>query len=236
MRPMPAPTTLAPRQSAAQVTTKAPSTAILGKRGSTRTDGTWLAEYTDWQSWARRYARQIGAASFSASVIADCCARCEIQVEQRINGEWQKTEDPRFAGIMDDYQNPLQMTEDLIRLHAWHYQVAGEMLAVQRDGDYGVEYGIYSTASAEWDRPNPGDVTIKLVPDGKVDRDTAFTVPREQVVRLWIPDMEWMAYAWSPMAASIDDLKRWRTVALRAAHGRQCARHERHVVGAGRSV
>jgi hypothetical protein len=31
-------------------------------------------------------------------------------------------------------------------------------------------------------------------------------------VRLWIPDQEWMAYAWSPMAASIDDLKRWRAL------------------------
>jgi hypothetical protein len=202
------------RQTAAQLTTKAPSTAILGKRGSTRgTDGQWLAEYTDWQSWARRYARQIGAASFSASVIADCCARCDLRVEQRINGEWTPTEDRRFAGIMDEYSNPLQMTDDLIRLHAWHYQVAGEMLLTQRDGDFGrVDYGIYSTAAAEWDRPNPGDVMIKLVPDGKVDRDTAFIVPREQTVRLWIPDMEWMAYAWSPMAASIDDLKRWRAL------------------------
>ena len=153
--------------------------AILGKRGSLRgTDGQWLAEYTDWQSWARRYARQIGAASFAGSVIADCCARCDIIVEQRDeHGEWQPTDDPRFVRIMDEYTNPLQTEDDLVRLHAWHYQIAGEMLQVQRDGDFGVEWGIYSTASAEWERPAQGEVMIKLVPDGKVDRDTAFAVP-----------------------------------------------------------
>jgi hypothetical protein len=213
MRAAPAPTKPAPRQAAAQLSSQAPSSAVLGKRGSTKgTDGKWLAEYTDWQSWARRYARQIGAASFSASVIADCCARCEIRPEVRVNGEWIPDEDPLFAGIMDDYANPLQTADDLVRLHAWHYQVAGEMLSTQRDGDFGVEYGIYSTAAAEWNRPADGMVLIKLVPDGKVDKETAFALPRDQVVRFWIPDQEWQAYAWSPMAASIDDLKRWRSL------------------------
>lgn len=211
MRTMPPP--IRPVLAAAQVSTQAPSSQVILKHGSTRgQDGKWLAEYQDWQSWARRYARQIGAASFSAGVIADCCARCDTRVEVRVNGKWEPSDDPRFAGIMDEYSNPLQTEDELIRLHAWHYQVAGEMLQTQRDGSYGVEYGIYSTAAAEWERPRAGEVTIKLVPDGKVDRETAFSVPRTQTVRFWIPDQEWQAYAWSPMAASIDDLHRLRAL------------------------
>lgn len=189
--------------------------ALLTKRGDVQrgSDATFLSQYTDWQGWARRYSRSITAASFNALVIADMCARCTLRVERRAGTEWEPIEDPQFAGITDEYSNSLQGPDDLIRVHAWHYQVAGEMLGTVRDTEFGVEYGIYSTAAAEWDKPNEGEVTIKLVPDGKVDKDTAFVVPRNQVVRFWMPDQEWQAYAWSPMTAGITDLKRYDALA-----------------------
>lgn len=212
MRTMPAPTRPV-LQAAAQSSTQNPTAAIITKRGAIGSgEGKWQAEYQDWQPWARRYARQIGAASFSAGVISDCAARCILRVEQKVGTDWEPLDDPRFDGIMDTYANPLQVTEELVRLHAWHYQVAGEMLQTQRDGGLGVEYGIYSTAAAEWDKPEKGQVAIKLVPDGKIDAETAFAVPRAQCVRFWLPDQEWQAYAWSPMAASIDDLHRLRAL------------------------
>ena len=206
-----------PRHASAQVTTQPPSSTITTQRYGTTlraaADPTWLLHYQDWQAWARRYTRQIGTASFAANVAADSAARTILQVEERHGDDWEPSDNPLYTGIFDAYCNALQLTPELIRLHSWHYNVAGEMLQVQRDGLGGqIDYSIHSTAAAVWDQPQPGLVTIKLVPDGKVDAGTAFVVPREQVVRFWIPDQEWQAFAWSPMAASIDDLHRWRAL------------------------
>lgn len=205
------------RLAAVQTADRSPSAQVLSRRGTVRgmSEVDWQTRYQDWQPWARRFARENGAAAFSSAVISDCCARCIIRVEERDpdSGEWEPSEDPAFDGLFDLYRNELQGPDELVRLHAHHYQVAGEMLQTQRDGNGGVEYGIYSTAVAEWDKPDRGVVTVKLVPDGKVERETAFVVPRRQVVRFWMPDAEWQAYAWSPMAASIDDLHRYRALA-----------------------
>lgn len=204
------------RQAAAQLVSEGSSSALLRKRGGmdAGADPTFLLGYNDWQAWARRFARQVTAASFNAQVIADLCARCDVLVEHRTAGEWAPAEQPQFGpALIEAYANPLQGPDELLRLHAWHYQVAGEMVGTQLDGSFGVEYGIYSVASVEWDKPDEDSCTIRLVPDGKVEKLTAFVVPREQVVRYWQPDHEWQSYAWSPMAASIDDLKRYRALA-----------------------
>lgn len=187
--------------------------AMTTKRGQVQrgNDAAFQATYMEWQGWARRYARQIGAAAFSALVVSDLCARCDVRPEIRTDGEWVAFDD--FGPVVEAYANPLQGPDELIRSHAWHYQVAGEMVSVQRDGDHGVEYGIYSMAAVEWDKPDDGFATIKLVPDGKADKGTAFVVPRDHVVRFWVPDHEWQAYAWSPMAATIEDLHRYRALA-----------------------
>lgn len=206
------------RTAAAQFTTDGVSRSMLMKRGPVErgNDAKFQAEYMNWQGWARRYARSIGAASFNALVISDMCGRCDIRVEERIAGEWNPTSSIEWDGIIEDYANELQDPDELVRVHAWHYQVAGEMVCVTRDTDYGVAYGIHSTSAVVWDAPNEGEATIKLVPDGKVEKDTAFVVPRAQVVRFWMPDQEWQAYAWSPMAASINDLKRYDALARTA--------------------
>lgn len=207
------------RVAAALSTDAGVSRAMTTKRGPVQrgNDAQFQATYMDWQGWARRYARQITAAQFSALVVSNLCARCDVRPEMRIDGSWEPIEeDPAFGPLMEAYRNPLQGPDELVYNHAWHYQVAGEMLLVHRDGPAGVEYGVYSTATAEWDKPFDGDVTIKLIPDGKAEKGTAFVVPRNQVVRFWMPDAEWQAYAWSPMAAAIDDLHRLRALGKHA--------------------
>lgn len=212
------------RRASAQLAAEGITSALYSKkRGNVQrgTDAKFNASYMDWQGWARRYARTVSAAAFQALVVSDLCARCDQRIELRDQpgGQWLPSDDPRLAGLMDEYANPLQTSNDLIRLHGWHYQVAGEMLQTQRDGDGGVEYGLFSVQTAEWDKPDEGLVTIKLVPDGKVaepgkvgPHDSAFELPRDHVVRFWLPDQEWQAYATSPMAAVIDDLHRYRAL------------------------
>lgn len=216
MKPIAAPPPRRSRQAAALTTDTGVARALTSKRGNVDhgNDIAFQAEYMDWQGWARRYARQIGAASFSALVVSDLCARCELRPELRTDGEWVPVDgDPALGPVIEAYANPLQGPDELVRLHAWHYQVAGEMAQVQRDGERGVEYGIHSMTNIEWDKPEDGLATVKLVPDGKVEKETAFVVPRLQVVRFWLPDHEWQAYAWSPMAAVIEDLHRYRALA-----------------------
>lgn len=216
MRSLSPPRTIpVPRTAAVQPTTEQPTAALVARRGiPNRVDQKYLTAYMDWQATSRRLAHQVGAASFTAGVIADCCARCDVFVEvQNKDGDWEQSTAAQFVGLLDAYCNPLQEAQELIRMHAWHYQVAGELLQTQVDGQAGIEYGIFSTAAAVWDKPSQDLVTIKLIPNGKADDGTAFVVPRAQVVRMWVPDHEWAAYAWSPMAASIDDLKRWRSLA-----------------------
>lgn len=193
------------------------SAAIVGRRGTVAPgDSIATARWQDWQPLARRFAHTVGAAQFQANVVADCCARCDTRVEYNATGKadgWEASDDPRFDGLVDVYRNDLQGPDELVRLHAWHYNVAGEMVQTQRDVDGDVHYGIYSIAAVEWDKPNRGEATIKLVPDGKVDKGTAFAVPRDQVIRFWLPDQEWQAFATSPMAAVVSDLQRWNSLA-----------------------
>lgn len=201
------------------------TSAIYTKRGArfnAATDARYLTGYNDWQAWARRYARTVTAASFQALVIADLCSRCDTFIEARVDGKWQRMDDPRYANLMERYQNPLQTHGDLIRLHAWRYQVDGEMLQTQLDNpDTGsIDYGIYSVDCAQWDKPDEGWATIRLTPDGKVlvpyqrsPKDTAFEIPRDQVVRFWMPDPDYQAFATSPMTAGIEDLHRYRALA-----------------------
>lgn len=232
LRPLAPPTNRTPatrtgavtaRRASVQLAAEGITSALYSKRGNVQrgSDAKFQSQYQDWQGWARRYARTISAAAFQALVVSDLCARCVLGIEIRdqVGAEWNMGNDPSMASLMDEYANPLQTANDLVRLHTWHYQVAGEMLQTQRDGDGAVEYGIYSVQAAEWDKPDDGQATIKLAPDGKVvepgkvsDRDTAFELPRNQVVRFWLPDQEWQAYATSPMAAVIDDLHRYRAL------------------------
>lgn len=173
----------------------------------------YLDRYQDWQTFARRYARSIGLARFAAGITADTCSRTILLVEERDpNGDWNETQDARLRGSMtfDSYRSETADAAELVRAQAWHYQVAGEMAQVVSDGQSGVDWGIYSLDTVNFDRPKKGLATIKLVPGGSVRDGTAFIVPRENVHRFWLPDEEYPALATSPMAASISDLhKLW---------------------------
>lgn len=198
---------------------------MLSKRGSmgqgVQSDARFQSRYMEWQPFARRFSRQVGAASFQAQITSDLGARCDIFISERNGaGEWEPTTDPALVGLIELYRNELQDPSELVRHHVWHYNVAGEMVQSQRDGVAAgiIDYQIHSTAAVEWDKPEPGLATVKLTPDGKVSAGTAFVVPRAQLTRFWVPDHEWPAYAWSPMAAGVDDLKRWRSLARYALH------------------
>lgn len=220
MRALPPPA-VRPRLSSVQPVNDAPSAAVVTRRGPAVGAGSaqWLARYQEWQQWARRYARQMGVARFSAGIVADTCARCIIRVEENDpNGDWGETQDPRLTRLWDEYRNPRQDPAELLRMHSWHYQVAGEMFQAMTDGPDGIEWWVFSAAAVEFKgKDEQRTALVKFTPDGKPSDGTAIVIPAANVVRFWIPDEEWQALATSPMAASIDDLHRYRALA-RYAH------------------
>lgn len=201
------------RQAAVQRTDMAPTSAVLKTtyRTADILDRRWFSRYQEWQDWARRYAKILGVVRFAAGITADTCARCDLIVEERDpNGDWDQTDNKQLDHIFDNYGNDRQTLEEMMRTHAWHYQIAGEMLQVLRDnptGD-GFWWTLHSIRAAEFDKPQRGFVRIKEAPNGTERDGTAFVVPKSQVVRFWLPDEEWPALATSPMAASIEDLHR----------------------------
>ena len=190
--------------------------ASTGNRGLGGGTGqrTYQQRYQEWQGWAKRFARTVDAANFAAGVVADTCARSELQVEERVQGtadQWERSPDEQLQDALSEYRSALLAPGELVRLHAWHYQVAGECVqtVTEKSTGPGVDFGIYSMAVIEWGKPTPDQMTVLLAPGGKVDKGTAFTAPRANATRFWIPDEEWQAYATSPMVAGIEALRRY---------------------------
>lgn len=187
----------------------------MGRQRGRAIDSRFLGAYQDWQDWARRYVRTLGAARFASSIVSDTCSRCELLIEERDGqGDWGETNEGRLTGVMDAYRNEHlgQGPKDLVRAHSHHYQVAGEMVQVTVDGDAGIDYRIYSIRACDFNKPKHGDVTIRDVPNGTVRAGTAYIVPASQVVRFWMPDEEWPGLATSPMAAGMEDLHRYAAI------------------------
>lgn len=194
------------RTAAVQRADDEPTQQILTRKisKSGASDPKYLSNYMLWQDYLRKYARTKGVVAFAAGIVADSCARCRLTIEERgDDGEWHETKDPRFRGIFDLYRNSRQDTTELIRDQAWHYELAGEMLQITRDGRFGVEWYIYSTGAVIVNRDV---VTVRDIPNGSVRDGTAWQVPKKQVNRFWIMDQEWRGLATSPLAATVDDL------------------------------
>lgn len=214
---LPIPRGMMPRAGAVQRVDQSPTSAVIRTqyRSADILDRRWFSRYQEWQDWSRKYAKILGVVRFAAGITADTCARCDIQIEERdTNGDWDATDNKQLLNIFDAYCNDRQMLEEMIRTHAWHYQIAGEMFQVVRDDPDagGVAWSLHSTRAAEFDKPSRGFVRIKEAPNGNERDGTAFVVPRDQCVRFWLPDEEWPALATSPMAASIEDLHRYHAI------------------------
>jgi hypothetical protein len=175
-----------------------------------------LSTYQDWQWDAKRYARTIGVVRFAANLVASTAGRVNLIVEQRNDdGDWVETEDRDLRAVLAGYGNETfgQTANELVRLHTWHYQVAGEACIVHRDDTGGVpEWMISSMDSVEWDKPGRDLATIRFHPSGVVSDGTAVVLPRDQVLRYWMPDEEWLGLATSPMTSVMDDIRRYKSL------------------------
>lgn len=213
----PAARTAGARMAAVQPMNEAPTSSLpRGGISSQRMHRRWMDDYQGWQAWARRFSRTMGIVRFATGLKADSCARCILRIEERdpTTGEWDETDDQRLgASIFDAYRNDLEETPELIRAHAWHYSIAGELGQVVSDGDHGSpNWGIYSIQALDRNQPRKGLTRVKLTPNGHERDGTAFVVPTEAAMRMWIPDEEWKAFATSPMAASIEPLHRYHSL------------------------
>lgn len=204
------------RVAALQHADEAP-TATLLSRGGARPGSTGIGdprvqrEYNTWQDWAKFFARNTGIARFPAAMTASVVRRLRIYVaERQPNGEWAETTDERLRDVPQLYSNALlgQGAGELAGTHAHHYGVAGECLQAMYQGPSKTDWMIFSQRAAEWDKPDRGAVTLKLVPGGKPESGTALVVGRDAVTRFWTPDEEWLGLASSPMTSVVDDLRR----------------------------
>ncbi len=196
-----------------------PSQRLLDRRMSAPSAAyqQWLSKYQDWQWDAKRFARTVGVARFTANLVASTAGRVDLLIEEydAAEDEWKPTEDPQIKGLMREYRNETlgQTAPELVRLHTWHYEVAGEAALITRDDSTGsAEFLVSSLDAIEWDKPGKDNATVRLAPQGILMEGTAFVVPRDQVIRYWMPDEEWLGLATSPMTAAMDDLRRYRSL------------------------
>lgn len=228
--PPPIPRELA-RIAAAQVSTKRPTSILLRDRRGLAVSSSdrarqHLQTYEQWQADAKIFSRTMGVARFSANIVAGACGRCDLLVEEQTSdGDWTPTENRRVKGLMAEYGNDLlgQNANELVKLHGWHYNVAGEGALATFNGrgatattPGAAEWLVLSLDAIEWDQPTKGQAMIKLHPTGTVREGTALVVPRDYVLRFWTPDEEWLGLAVSPMTAGMDDLYRYRSLVRHA--------------------
>jgi 2'-5' RNA ligase len=176
----------------------------------------WISKYQDWQWDAKRYARTIGVVRFAANLVASTAGRVNLIIEQRDDqGEWNETTDTDLRALLAGYGNETfgQTAQELVRLHTWHYQIAGEACIAHQDDSQGdPEWMITSMDSMEFNKPGQDLVTIRFHPSGVVSDGTAIVLPRDQVMRYWMPDEEWLGLATSPMTSSMDDIRRYKSL------------------------
>lgn len=216
--PLPGRVTLQPRVAAIQPATVQPTRRLLDRRLGTPSarHQSWLGRYQDWQWDAKRYARTVGVVRFAANIVASTAGRVNLIVEQRnADGDWEETEDADLRSMLALYGNETfgQTANELTRLHTWHYQVAGEAVMMHRDDTQGIpEWMIASMDAIEWNKPQTDLATIRFHPGGVVSDGTAVVLPRDQMLRYWMPDEEWLGLATSPMTSVMDDIRRYKSL------------------------
>lgn len=210
---MPAPPLRRARQAAVQRQSEPPAFALIRNVGTGRNAGAeWLSWMQSWQSWARRFAQSVGFVRFQSSIASQTCGGCRLLIEeQQADGTWAESEDGTWANLFAMYANTDDDAAQLVRLHAYRYSTDGEGFIVVYPGPNGETcYGVFNVECVDI----KGDTaTVKRIPNGKVADGTAFTVPKEACTRFWFPNPDWPLLATSPLAASIDDVKRWVSLA-----------------------
>lgn len=164
----------------------------------------------EWQQRAAFFARHLGVTRFAAGLIADTAARCDLTVEKLVDPQadtWEVQDDqPVAADALRAYRGKTNTQRELIRQHAWHGEVAGDLVQfVETDGKRAI-WGVRSALTAVWQADG---VLLMDIPGGSVRDGTARLLPYTQVRRLWIPDEDWPAWAKSPMQGVLRDCERY---------------------------
>lgn len=169
-----------------------------------------------WQERARGYGRTLGVVRFSAGLTASAVSRCPMVGEQLtdpVNDRWAPRPDTVVNGVLRAYRNMRDTGPELVRRHAWHYQITGECIQTVEQGAGTIEWFIYSTAAVDIYPNRP--ILVRDVPGGTVFNDGAREVPPEQVNRFWTPDEDYPLLATSPMVGIIDDCERYTLLGRR---------------------
>lgn len=164
-----------------------------------------------WQSQARWFAQNVGLARFGAAVVAETISRMTPIAERRVGRDWVKGADRTVQDLIDAYVTHRQQQQSLLRLHAWHYQVTGEMYMAEVDNVPLNQFFIFMTETVNLKRKD-GIAEIKLRPDASPKVGGLLELPANQLWRVWWADENWPLLATSPMRAVLEDLRRYMTL------------------------
>ncbi len=158
------------------------------------------------------YGSSVGVVRFSAGLVASTVSRCPMVAERLVDSthdEWAADDDPTVNGILRGYRNARDTSADLVRRHAWHYQITGDAFQTVEQTDAGIGWHIYSTLAVEVKSGEGQPVLVRDVPGGTVANGGAREVPQTQVTRFWVADDDYPLLATSPMIAILDDCERY---------------------------
>lgn len=178
-----------------------------------------------WQIKARYYGRTLGVVRFSAGVMASAVSRCPMTVEKLVdpvNNRWEPDDDPVATAVLQTYRNERDDQTELVRRHAWHYQISGEAIGtVEQTRAGAVAWYVYGPDACLIYPYQP--VLVRDIPGGSVFNGGAREVPQDQVTRFWIPDEDWPLLATSPMAGIVEDCDRYSLLGRRTKREAQSA-------------
>lgn len=160
-----------------------------------------------WQAQARWFAQNVGLARFGAAIVSETISRMTPIAERRVGRDWVKGADQTVQDLIDAYVTMRQQQQSLLRLHAWHYQVSGEMYMAETDTMRGPQFHVFMADTVDLKKKGP-TAEVKLRPDAKLG-DGMLVIPKNQLWRVWWADENWPLLASSPLRAVLDDLQRY---------------------------
>jgi hypothetical protein len=160
-----------------------------------------------WQDQARWFAKNVGLARFGAAVVSETISRMTPIAERRVGRDWVKGSDPVVQDLMDEYTGWAMSQQQLLRLHAWHYQVTGESYLTELP--YGGKARFIDVLCDHVTRNRDGTADVLLKPGGSLNDGGMIRIPQGNLWRVWWPDEDWPMMATSPLRAVLDDLQRY---------------------------
>lgn len=171
--------------------------ALIGGTGTLTAEQTAMVDY----------AKTNGLARFAISLVADTGSRVLLRPEKfnPKTGDWDRSDDEFANKIIMMLRGRYTDQQQTLWYHLWHRRVTGERFQVREldPASMTIHHSVYGPTAIE----RLKDGASYLIKDSPGDKGRK--VAAQDVRRMWWPDPNYPAMAWSPLWAGLDDLKRY---------------------------